>query len=241
MPLGVTIQPLGRASEALDAVASLGLAGVQFDASDPELRPREMSESARRDLVAALRRRGLAASGVDCFVPIERFVDPARVERAMEAVRGSIALAESLGRVPVCLWLPAASVKQLGEELVREAQRRGVPLADFTWPDAGGALGIDPAAVLSAGGDPCAAVSTAGSRVAAARVVDLLQGGLRGPIGQAGACRLDALAYRLALEVSGFQGLPVIDCRQWTGALEGVRACADRWVALLPTVGGARP
>jgi sugar phosphate isomerase/epimerase len=239
LPLGVTLQPLGRATEALDVVASMGLGGVQFDASDPELRPREMGESARRDLAAALRRRGLVASGVDCFVPTDRFADAARVERAVEAVLGSIALAESLGRVPVCLWLPPAPHQQVGQALHREAQRRGVALADFTWPDSGGSFGVDPAMILAAGGDPAAAVAAAGSRVESARVVDLLRSGLRGPIGEAGAARLDALAYRLALELSGFRGLPVIDCRQWTDAVAGTRACAERWAALLPAFGGA--
>lgn len=237
--LGVTLQPLGRVAEALDVVAALGIAGVQFDASDPDLRPREMGESARRDLAAALRRRGLVASGVDCFVPVEWFGDAARVERAMDAVRGSMALAESLGRVPVCMSSPAAQ-PQVAGELQREAHRRGVALADFAWPDSGAheAVGIDPAAVLAASADPAAAVTAAGRRLAAARVVDLLRSGLRGPIGEPGGSRLDAMAYRLALELAGFRGLPVIDCRQWHAPVEGARACASRWAALLPALGG---
>jgi len=234
------MQPLGRVAEALDVVVALGVAGVQFDASDPSLRPREMGESARRDLGAALRRRGLVASGVDCFVPLEWFGDAARVERALDAVLGSIALAESLGRVPVCMLIPS-SLPQVARELQREAHRRGVALADCAWPDSGSseAIGVDPAAVLAANGDPAAAVTVAGARLVAARVVDLLRGGLRGPIGEPSGARLDAMAYRLALELCGFRGLPVIDCRQWQAPLDGVRACASRWAALLPALGGA--
>ena len=239
-PLSITLQPLGRVADALDQVASLGLAGVQFDASDPDLRPREMSDSARRDLVAALRRRGLMASGVDCFVPVERFADAARVERAVEAVQGSIVLAEGLGRATVCLFMPNG-VADVAEALRREAQRRGVALADFTWPvaDGTGAVGIDPATLLGAGADPAAVIPGLARRVAAARVVDLLRSGLRGPIGEPGGARLDAMAYRLALEMSGFHGLPVIDCRQWQAPMQGARLCASRWVSLLPVVGGS--
>lgn len=239
IPLSVTLQPLGRVADALDEVAAIGLAGVQFDASDPDLRPREMSESVRRDLGAALRRRGLVASGVDCFVPVERFEDAARVERAIEAVQGSILLAESLRGVPVCLFMPRG-VRDVADSLEREAQRRGVTLADFAWPasDGSGAVGIDPAALLGAGADPASVVPALASRLAAARVVDLLRSGLRGPIGEQGGSRLDAMAFRLALEMSGLRGLPVIDCRQWQAPLQGARSCAARWVALLPAVGG---
>ena len=239
-PLAITLQPIGSGAEALDAVAALGVAGVQFDASDPRMRPRELGESARRDLAAALRRRGLVASGIDCFVPVERFADAARVERALEAVQGSVALAESLGRVPVCVHLPDGD-SVVAKELVREADRRGVALADFPFPPAATtlAVGVDPAAVLAAGGDPAAAVTQAGARVVAARVVDLLRSGMRGPIGEPGSSRLDAMAYRLALELAGFRGLPVIDCRQWTAPVEGARACVARWLELLPALGGA--
>lgn len=241
LPLAVTLQPLGApAAGALDVAAALGCAGVQLDAGDPSLRPREMDSSARRDLAAALRRRGLVSSGIDCFVPVDRFADPARVERAVDAVRGSIALAESLGRVPVSVHLPWGQPSVVAD-LVRESQRRGVALADFGWPFAEGGheVGVDPAAVLAAAGDPAAAVAAAGSRLQAARVVDLLRSGLRGPIGESGAARLDAMAYRVALELAGFRGLPVIDCRQWIEPAAGARDCARRWMELLPALGGA--
>jgi len=238
LPLGVTLLPLGTAPSSLDAVVALGLAGVQLDAADPDLRPRALGESARRDLAAALRRRGLRASGIDCFIPLERFADPARVELALEAVHGCLSLAESLQRVPVCMHLPHAAAPEVVQVLQREAQRRGVPIADGTLPtsaDATVSIGVDPAAVLAAGGDPAAVVVAAGTRLVSARVVDLLRSGLRGPIEEPGASRLDTLGYRVALDVAGFRGLPVIDCRQWTDPHRGVLACAKRWAALLPS------
>lgn len=236
--LSVTALPLGGGLVAFDAAAALGLAGVQLDAADPSMRPRELGESARRDVAAALRRRGLACSGVDCLVPAERFQDPARVERALEAVHGALELAEALGRVAVCVQLPEAHTDST-LHLQAEACRRGVPLADITVRAPTGSVCVDPAAWLAASIDVASEVASLGPRVAAARVVDLLRSGLRGPIGEPGAARLDAMAYRLALEVAGFQGLPVIDARQWADAPSQVARCAERWAHLLPALGGA--
>jgi sugar phosphate isomerase/epimerase len=113
-----------------------------------------------------------------------------------------------------------------------------VPLADCTVPisaDASMSVCVDPAAVLAGGGDPAAVVAAAGARIVAARVVDLLRSGLRGPVDEPGASRLDTLGYRVALEVAGFRGLPVIDCRQWTDMRRAVLDTAQRWAALLPS------
>lgn len=233
--LGVTLGPLGPALEAMDVASGLGVAAAQLDAMDASMRPRELGESGRRDVATALRRRGLVASGVDCFVPTERFLDPARVERAVEVVRGCLTLAEAVGRVPVCLHLPGAAAGEVRASLQREAHRRGVALADFTAGTDAPEVGIDPAAVLSAGGDPVAEVHRIGKRLVAARVVDLLRSGMRGPLAGPGEARLDAMAYRLALEMAGFAGFPVVDARQWDRPLEGAASTAARWAALLPT------
>jgi sugar phosphate isomerase/epimerase len=235
--LGVTLGPLGTAAEGMALAAAWGLAAVQFDAADPNLRPREMSESARRDLCASLRRRGLVASGIDCFVPVERFGQASRVERSIDAVLGCLTLAETLGRVPVCVHLPAEG--SAAQSLLHEADRRGVPLVDFTRNGERTCVGLDPAATLAAGEDPVAEVHRSAGRVGAARVVDLLASGMRGPIGEPAGSRLDALSWRLALEMGGFRGVPVIDVRQWTQPHQGVRATIDRWLALLPTAGAA--
>jgi hypothetical protein len=86
---------------------------------------------------------------------------------------------------------------------------------------------------LADGGDPPSEVARAGKRLVAARIVDLQRTGMRGPLGRAGIARLDPLGYRVALETSGFQGLPVIDCRQWEDAAGGTVASLSAWVAVI--------
>jgi sugar phosphate isomerase/epimerase len=156
-------------------------------------------------------------------------------------VAAACELAGELGRVPVCVTLPVAGADDASVARRREtvaaiaaaADRHGVTIADagpstdLPFPPFGRC--IDPAAVLAAGGDPAAEATRAGTRLAAARIVDLTRAGMRGPVGIAGESRLDALAYRIALEVAGFRGLAVIDARQWTDPRGGIAACAAAW------------
>ena len=149
----------------------------------------------------------------------------------MTALFESIALAEFLGRVPVSFFMPQDA--DLANTISQEAARRGVLLADFTRPASNTkcGIGIDPAAILLEQKNPPQEVSAAGDRLVAARVNDIDQAGQRGPIGQG---RLDALAYRIALEVCGLQTLPVIDCRSWRQPVEESAQCVKRWNQLLP-------
>jgi len=95
------------------------------------------------------------------------------------------------------------------------------------------AASVDCAAVLAAEGRPEEVIARLGSRLGGVRLVDLLRSGLRGPILEPRESRLDALSVRLALEVSGFQGLPVIDARQWHDPRGGIAQSVARWNALL--------
>ena len=106
IPLAVTMAALGASPSCFMHAMKLNVAGVQFDASQPGLRPRELDIGARRDVAATLRRHELVASGIDCFIPLERFIRLDAVERAMTALFESIAFAEFLGRVPVSFFMP---------------------------------------------------------------------------------------------------------------------------------------
>ena len=231
IPLAVTMSALGASPSCFTHAMKLNVAGVQFDASQPGLRPRELDIGARRDVAATLRRHELVAAGIDCFIPLERFIRLDAVERAMTALFESIAFAEFVGRVPVSFFMPQDA--DLANTISQEAARRGVLLADFTRPasNAKCGIGIDPAAILLEQKNPAQEVSAAGDRLVMARVNDIDQAGQRGPIGQG---RLDALAYRIALEVCGLQTLPVIDCRSWRQPVEESAQCVKRWNELLP-------
>ena len=67
--LSVTMAALGAAPLCFTLAAKLNVAGVQFDASQPGLRARELDIGGRRDVAATLRRNELVASGIDCFIP----------------------------------------------------------------------------------------------------------------------------------------------------------------------------
>lgn len=238
--LSVTIAPLGVPGEALAWASSAGLRGVQLSVTGGGLRPRDLGPSARRDLRAMLTRLELTPSGIDALVPASHFIDPATAERAVDAVQGACELAADLGRVPVTVQLPAAGDEATAARrdaavalVAAAADRVGVTIADLgggamaPWPPVG--IAVDPAAVLGDGGDPSAAVARAGARLTGVRVVDLLRSGMRGPVGVSGESRLDALAYRVAVEVAGYRGLPVVDCRQWNDPRAGVLGSMAAW------------
>jgi sugar phosphate isomerase/epimerase len=222
--------------EALKKLAAMGFRAVQLSATQPGLRPRELDRSARRDLLAALRRSELVLSGLDCWIPAEHFTDPQRMDRAGAALLAMIEMAGELDRCPVSIVLPddCGGMEALLDEVRGHADRFGVRLADHAVTPAGPpwtGVGIDPAAWLAAGADPAAGVGRFADRLVCARLVDLLRTGLRGPIGSGGAGRLDVLAYRVALSVGGYDRPVVVDARQWVdplGGFEATKACWDR-------------
>jgi hypothetical protein len=243
--IAATISPLVSSGAfvdvraALERLSQLGYRGAQLSASDPATRPRDLGASARRDLAAALARAELACSGVDLFIPPAHFTDAAFVARAVDASVAAIGLAADLGRAPLVLPLPTDASADVRAALEAEASRRGVAVVvplDGASPDEASfadhppyVRGVDCAAVLAAGGRPEAVVAALGGRLGGVRLVDLLRSGLRGPILEPRASRLDALALRIALEVAGFRGLPVVDARQWGDPAEGIAASIARW------------
>lgn len=236
--LGVTVSPLGDLHRAISWASSAGLVGVQWSATEPGARPRDLGPSARRELRALLTRLELRCSGVDALVPPAHLADPALVGRAVDAVAAACALAADLGHAPVTVRLPdadpASSTRRDAVAAIeRAAERVGVVIADLSggidarWPPVG--VAIDPAACLADGTDAAAAVAAAGARCAAVRIADLSRDGVRGPIGDPRSARVDVLAYRVAVESTGFAGLPVIDCRGWRDPAAGVLASAQAW------------
>jgi len=242
-----TIGPLSDTApsprSAMDRLIELGIRGVQWSANHPGMRPRELSQSGRRDLLAAVRRRAMTLTGIDLWIPIAHFDDAAHSERAIEALVQTIVLAEELGRLPVSTTLPpadaenalptAASVHRMIADV---AQRRGVAVADHASKRravAGIGVGIDPTALISIGADVAQRVIDAGDDLVCARLCDLSTAGNRAPIGQRDG-QLDVVSYRGALAATEYRHPLVIDTRSWQDAWAGVQRTIDAWESASP-------
>lgn len=229
---------------AIEWAAGTGARAVQLDATLDGIRPRQLDRSARRDLAALLRRLELSLSGLDAWIPPEHLVDAARVDRAMDALLMAIEMAQELAglvggasRGVVSMALPEGLGDGLREQLAGHAERCGVLIADHrvgAVATEGVALGVDPAAVLLAGGDPATAAARAGMSLATARLSDADVVARAEP----GRGRLDVLNYAMSTRVAGYAGPMVVDVRGLRASAQAtaVTAWAER-LAALPEVG----
>lgn len=248
--MAVTLAPLGSPRQALAWLSQLGVRGVQLSVQQPGLRPRDLSASARRDLAASLRRHELVCAGVDALVPAEHWCDSATVDRAVEALRECCQLGEALGRVPVTVSFPGADADAARDQrrndalhaVAAAASTHGVLLADMACSSGGTVASLprppvgwcaDPAAMLASGKAVPTVVAGLAGHLYSARIADLLRTGMRGPLGTADG-QLDVLSYRMALEMAGLQGLPVVDARQWPDPASGVQRTVAAWRAAVP-------
>ncbi|MHC4428271.1 MAG: sugar phosphate isomerase/epimerase family protein [Planctomycetota bacterium] len=233
--LAPTLANLGeRPRETLDRLAAEGYGHVQLSAAQPGLRPRELDRSARRDLLATLRRRELVPSGLDLWIPLAHWQDPSTVNRALDAVAAALRLAADLGRLVLSLGLPPAPGEgrdTLREEVADEATRQGVTIADHAVPPVDHpvlAAGLDPAAWIALGRDPVEAVGELGPRLISARLCDLLPEGQRAPIGtESGG--LEVGAYREAVMCAGLDEPLIVDLRGWSDPWAGLAQTVEAW------------
>ncbi|MCA9292465.1 MAG: TIM barrel protein [Phycisphaerales bacterium] len=244
MPLSVALAGLAHTRDArsmIERAAAAGARAIQLDATHPDLRPRQLSRSARRDLAALLRRLDLACSGVDLFVPPAHLSAPAHADHAIAAFVQAIdfvaEMAQLTGAPPVLSTvLPSSgsdSVAQAAvDQLAQAADASGAFIADHAWTAGGHArahvardapigVGIDPAAVLLAGQEPSKAASALGAStgpgIRSARLSDT-DGAARVEPGARNG-RLDGAAYAIALHTAGYERHVVLD----------VRGVADPW------------
>jgi len=231
----------GGARNAIQWGGTLGIRGVQLDATAPGMRARELDRSGRRDVAALLRRMELELTGLDLWLPGEHLLDPAHVDRAAAAVVGAIGLAAEIaplagagGRL-VSLTLPPKVGPDVLAQIVGEAARQGVRLADHAWPPravegVGAAtvgIGLDPAAVALAGEAIGDAAARMAERVVSARLCDLSSAGRVLPGSADG--RLDVLAYRVALSLAPGVVPVVVDVRGLSEQDEGARRMIADW------------
>jgi sugar phosphate isomerase/epimerase len=211
---------------------------VQLDAAAAGLRPRELDRSARRDLAALLRRLQLAPSGLDLWIPPEHLSDPARSDRALDALLQAIELSADLARLcgsgpaTVSVMLPATPDASLARQLADHAETHSVRIADHTvrtQPFEPGpiGIGIDPAALLLAGLDPSQQAARAGVALVSARLSDATLTGRTAPTVSSG--RLDLIAYLASLGICGYTRPLILDLRGLTDQALAARAALANW------------
>lgn len=240
-PLAASIEPLGADPRDAMAVASaMGYRAVQISATQPGTRPRELDAGDRRGLRGMLSRLGVVCGGVDLWIPPSHFADAAHMDRAISALDGACDLAADLGRCTVCVAFPEEMPHESWQAVASSADRHGVRIADFAVRDMARAphsdvppelvgTGLDPAALIAAGVEPAMHAAALGRRIAAARVVDLLASGMRGPPGEPSGARLDLAAFAASLALGGASPPCCADARQWVDPRAGLAVTLARW------------
>jgi len=210
------------ARSGVELASHLGFAGVQLDATHPQTRPRQLDRSARRDLVALVRRAGLSLSGLDLLIPPEHLAHGPHLDRAADATRSAITLAADLashagGSALLCLPLPTDPDAGALASITAHADRCGVLLADAGHPPAdreGVAVCLDVGQAAQGGEDGVALAASLGERLAAVRLADASPAG-RVPLGAAGG-RLGTggvAALVAAASVAAADARWLLDCR----------------------------
>ena len=259
--LAPTIRPIVKQTDGTvkTALAKLGEAGfrsVQLDATLPGIRPRELSQRDRRDLVSVTMRQSMTIGGIDLFIPRKHYRDPANIDRAMAATVATIQLAADLGRVPVSLSLPVKAMTDDSRKALAEcADGHGVTLAIHAedqldalieWiehvdmPCIGAA--IDPTALLAQGKDPSNTIHKLSKRLRVARLADVSgtdvepdsgdeeHAALPGVRCELGEGDLDVVGYRLAVDLcAGRTGPVVLDLRGLENPLASAKTALAVW------------
>jgi sugar phosphate isomerase/epimerase len=234
----------GTVRSAVDRAASLGFEAVQLDATLQGIRPRELSQSGRRDLHALIRRRGAHPAGLDCFIPPAHYTSPDYGERALSATLQAIELAADLGRLPVSLTLPVQTLPtSVANAIVEAADGYSVPVAVHAegelaalqrWLEAVDlpvlGAGLDPAAALHHELDPARAAQQLGDRLCIARLSDVHRGA-----GGSGRCapgqgQLDLTSYRVSVDLAERRRGPVVlELRGLASPLTAAEQAGQAW------------
>jgi sugar phosphate isomerase/epimerase len=210
-----------RITSAAEAAARAEVPALHLDATLPGIRPRELDRSARRDLLAIVKRHNVSLTGCDLFIPPTHFTSPQHQQRAADAVRQAIGLAaelRSLGAAAamVCIETAASVAKPndptvdpaaLLTDLAAHARDHGVTLCDCTSDSSPLARGLDLAAVLARNEDPAAAILT--HKPACLRLADW-NGRARVPFGDG---RADATSIAAATSVATPDAMGILDFR----------------------------
>ena len=248
--VSLTLAPLvkaagGNVKRAVERLRGSSCRMVQLSAALPGLRPRELDQRARRDVLALLSRNGLALSGLDLMIPHRDWADPSTQQKAIDVVTASIKLAGDLGRVPLSLSLPVpALTDEMRRELLTCADGCGVMLAIHAEDEIDALLqwldeedqpmlkaAVDPAALLAGGEGPTDAVLRLAKHLRVARLDDfsrtsLTAAGGRCPLGQGD---LNLLNYRAALSTITKLHSLIIELRDLPDPAAALGTALEAW------------
>lgn len=224
------LAPATSARELLDWLARAGANAAVLDATHPELRPRSLDRSARRDLAATLRRAQLSLAGIDIFVPAAHLAEPASADRALAAILGAIDLAGELrgtgaSFIPVVAFdLPDEPVPGAVASIALAAERAGVAAATLTGKHAPLRKALDLDALADTGASPAAVVG-------ALTTPDLDQVRWGGPRPER---RVDLIAARAALAVRPPPVGVVVDLSRAADPAHALPAALAAWSKAAP-------
>jgi len=211
--IGLWLDDLGIGlKDGLRLAASWHVEAIGLDAFGPELDPRALSASGRRELARLVRNTGASPTAVRADVGGRRLADPATLDVALGRIRHAFELARDLGVLRVVVPLgyvpPAndggherthASLREALYGLASLSQESGVrpaalaggePPADLqailNSVDSAGLIEVDlnPGALLARGEDPLEGLNVFSGRLGQATAADHYRGGSEAPFGK---------------------------------------------------------
>ncbi len=246
--LAPAIKPLVAAGDgtvrgAIERARKLGFDAVQLDATLSGIRPRDLTQRARKDLLGLLARHDMQLAGLDLFILKRHFTESEFVDRAVSACLSAITLAADLGRIPVSIGLPVAEVTEdVKSALAEAADGHSVILAVhhesnlnalIDWLEAvdntSVKAGFDPAALLAKEINAVEAAQKLGRNMGVARLSDINDSAVRCAVGEG---NLDVLTYRLSLDLAtGRTGPVVLDLRGLENPFAAASLAKHAWEA----------
>ena len=197
--------------QAMQLIKPLQVEAIGLDAFGPEISPRALGPSARRDLAQFIRSRGTVLAAMRADVGGRRLADAKSLDVNLAKIREALQLASDLGAANLVVpggYAPAADDKDnaTARATLSEAARTLAGFASssrtrLSWlggqespeilaeflgsVDSGGMLEVDlnPGAYVMRGIDPSKALNALSSRVAMATAADHYRGGAEAPFG----------------------------------------------------------
>jgi sugar phosphate isomerase/epimerase len=212
IPIGIWLDDLRLGvREGLAQAAAWRLEAAGLDAFGPELTPRTLSATGRRDLAHRLRAAGARLAALRADVGGRRLAEAARLDAHLARLRDAFRLARDLGAprlsVPLGFIPPAGEAAAEARKTLAEAVRAlcdlssglgvrpaaaagGEPAGELSGflraHDASGLLEVDfnPGLFVSRGHDPREALAALSERVGLCTAADHFRGGGEAPFGK---------------------------------------------------------